>query len=166
MMPFRAALMALLIHAIVVGTSSSLAFSAVPGKEKNVVIRPLIQQQKESEKPSLLFTRRESIGAIFCSASIILGGSSAAAFAADVDECQTDCMYKCTTAKRDNDDSKSRKKKRGKTTRKSIMETSCREQQCKDHQQCKVPPPERKGEPKLLQAQDIKGLYPRWQDSF
>jgi hypothetical protein len=66
------------------------------------------------------------------------------------DGCVTECFYACETKTNKKLWPKSRDTCRAKCPRK----------------ECLPPPPERKREPRQLQAKDIEGLYPRWQDTF
>jgi hypothetical protein len=158
-------LLLLLLLAVLDGSSTSaLAFSV--GNENSSTSRPreMVASAIHNNNDWPVMSRRAGIGAMFTIAtagSFFPSSVSAAAAATAEEECETDCMYKCKLEQQ-------QASKKGKLllTENQILGT-CLVEECKDHQQCQAqPPPGRMTEPRMLQAKDVKGLYPRWQDSF
>eukprot|EP00980_Cylindrotheca_fusiformis_P021739 scaffold8569_cov139-Cylindrotheca_fusiformis.AAC.9 len=110
---------------------------------------------------TLLSTRRSNVAFLCKSVSclLLLGRELPVKAATEDSSCQTECMYKCQHQEL-------RNRGRAKIDTKVRSLRDCTEQ-CQDRRKdCRQPEPEQKREPSLLQAADIKGLYPRWQDSF
>jgi hypothetical protein len=145
---------------------STSSFSLPDSNSNDWVVSSAKAQQEETSRSIKAFpiSRRSNIAFMLtsCSSLLFLGGAFPVEAAFEDGSCQTDCMYKCQ--QRELQDSKVTKIDT--KYRASMTLNECQEQCQDDLKECRNPPPERKREPRLMQAADIKGLYPRWQDSF